>query len=74
MLVFISEDFPVGLKQNLWEDDNLPTRGKLPIPNVSFVQRFYLSALSEKEDNYYEENMSRLLSDTDSHTIIGGRR
>ena len=73
MLVFISEDFPVGLKQNLWEDDNLLTRGKLPIPKCVLCSEVLLK-LSEKEDNYYEENMSRLLSDTDSHTIIGGRR
>ena len=32
-------------KENLREEDNLSTRDKGPVPNVSFVQRFYCSSL-----------------------------
>ena len=38
-LVF--NDFPIDLKENLREEDNLSTRDKCPVPNVSFVRRFY---------------------------------
>ena len=32
---------PVGLKENLREEDNLSTRDNWPVPSVSFVLRFY---------------------------------
>ena len=32
---------PIGLKENLQEEDNLSTRDNQPVPNVSFVRRFY---------------------------------
>ena len=35
------KDFPIRLKGNLREEDNLSTRDKWPVPNVSFVRRFY---------------------------------
>ena len=38
---FVFRKFPLGLKQNLWEEDNLSTRDKWPVPNVSSVRRFY---------------------------------
>ena len=41
MLVFVFKDFPIGLNENLREEDNLSTRDKWPVPNVSFVRRFY---------------------------------
>ena len=31
------KDFAIGLKENLREEDNLSTKDKWPIPNVSFV-------------------------------------
>ena len=40
---FVFKDFPIGLKENLREEDNLSTRDKWPVPNVSFVRRFYCS-------------------------------
>ena len=33
--------FPIGLNENLREEDNLSTKDNWPVPNVSFVQRFY---------------------------------
>ena len=39
-LFFVIKKFPIGLKENL-KEDNLSTRDNWPIPNVSFVQRFY---------------------------------
>ena len=41
MLFFPFRKFPIGLKQNSWEEDNLSTRDKRSVPNVSFVWRFY---------------------------------
>ena len=36
---------PIRLKETPWEEDNLFTRVKLPIPNVSFLcRRFYCSS------------------------------
>ena len=43
-LFFIFKKFPIGLKENLREEDNLSTRDNWPVPNVSFVRRFYCSA------------------------------
>ena len=33
--------FPLALKENLREEDNLSTGDNWPVPNVSFVWRFY---------------------------------
>ena len=33
--------FPIGLKENLQEEDNFSTRDNWPVPNVSFVRRFH---------------------------------
>ena len=33
--------FPIGLRGNLWKENNLSTRDKRPILNVSFAWRFY---------------------------------
>ena len=41
MLFFIFKKFPIGLKENLREEDNLSTGDNWPVPNVSFVRRFY---------------------------------
>ena len=41
VLVICLLGLPVGLKENLREEDNLSTRNKWPDPNVFFVQRFY---------------------------------
>ena len=38
---FVYKKVPRGLKENLREEDNLSTRDNWPIPNVSFVWRFY---------------------------------
>ena len=35
---FVFKHFPIGLKENLRDEDNLST---MDLPNVSFVQRFY---------------------------------
>ena len=37
----VIKDFPIRLKGNLREEDNLSTRDKWHVPNVSFVWRFY---------------------------------
>ena len=34
-------NFPICLRENPCEEDNLSTRDKCPVPNVSFVRRFY---------------------------------
>ena len=36
VIFFIFKDFPIRLKENLQEEDNLSTSEKWPIPNVSF--------------------------------------
>ena len=38
---FAFKKLPIGLKQTPQEEDNLSTRDKWSIPNVSFVRRFY---------------------------------
>ena len=38
---FSSLKIPIGLKENLREEDNLSTRDNWPVPKVSFVRRFY---------------------------------
>ena len=43
VLFFVFKQFLIGLKQNLWEEDNLSTRDKWPVPKVSSVRRFYCS-------------------------------
>ena len=40
-VIFIFKKFPIGVKENLREEDNLSTRDNWPAPNVSFVRRFY---------------------------------
>ena len=40
-VIFVFKQFPIGLKQNLREEDNLSTRDKWPVPKVSSVRRFY---------------------------------
>ena len=37
----VFKQFLIGLKQNLWEEDNLSARDKWPVPKVSSVWRFY---------------------------------
>ena len=44
-VISIFKKFPIGLKQNLREEDNLSTRDNQPVPNVSFVRRFYCRCL-----------------------------
>ena len=46
MLFFVFKKFPIGLKQNLREEDNLSTRDTGPVPNVSFVRRFTVFTMS----------------------------
>ena len=41
IIFFIFKKFPIGIKENLQEEDNLSTRDNWPVPNVSFVRRFY---------------------------------
>ena len=38
---FIFKKLPTGLNENLREEDNLSTMDNWPVPNVSFVRRFY---------------------------------
>ena len=40
--LFIFKNFPISLKENLWEGDHLSTRDKWSSPNVPFVRRFLL--------------------------------
>ena len=42
MIFFAFKKFPIGLEQKLREVDNLFTVDKRPVPNVSFVRRFYV--------------------------------
>ena len=46
MLFSIFKKVPIGLKENLREEDNFSTRDNWPVPNVSFAQRFYCIILS----------------------------
>ena len=41
--------FPIGLKENLQEEDNLSTRDNWPVPNVSFVRRFYCNRIGPRK-------------------------
>ena len=43
-VIFIFKKFPIGLKENLREEDNLSTRDNWPVPKVSFVRWFYCIA------------------------------
>ena len=42
--MIILKKFPIGLEENLREEDNLSTRDNWPVPKVSFVWRFYCIA------------------------------
>ena len=46
-VIFIFKKFPIGLKENLREEDNLSTRDKWPVPNVSFVRRFCCTSIRD---------------------------
>ena len=50
--------FSQGLKQNLREEDDLSTKDKWPVPNVSFVRRF---SCTNAETSYYTANSERRL-------------
>ena len=41
LVIFHPKTFPIGLKENFREEDNLSTKDNWPFPKVSFVQRFY---------------------------------
>ena len=45
-VIFVFKQFPIGLKQNLREEDNLSTRDKWPVPKVSSVRRFYCTCIA----------------------------
>ena len=47
VIFFIFKDFPIRLKENLQEEDNLSTSEKWPIPNVSFVWKVYCTACTQ---------------------------
>ena len=41
IIVFTFNKFPIGVKENLQEKDNLSTGDNWPVPNVPFIRRFY---------------------------------
>ena len=45
--------FPIYLKENLREEDNFSTRDNWPVPNVSFVRRFYCIAIQTTKQFLY---------------------
>ena len=45
-VLFHLQEFSNRFKANLWEEDNLSTTDNWPVPNVSFVRRFYCSSSS----------------------------
>ena len=51
---FCLKDFPIGLRKPLRED-NLSTRDKWSVPNLSFVQRFYCIANTHIIYTYMQE-------------------
>ena len=53
LLFFIFKKFPIGLNENLREEDNLSTRDNWPVPNVSFVRRFYCKQMASEEINVF---------------------
>ena len=59
--------FPIDLKENLREEDNLSTRDNWPVPNVSFVRRFYCTLFYGRQ--YRAENGSmRTFGTTNPHS------
>ena len=47
--------FPRGFKENLREEDNLSTRDNWPVPNVSFLRRFYCRESSHCSKGVYKK-------------------
>ena len=52
-------EIPIGLKENLQEEDNLSTRNNWPVPKVSFVPRFYCMHLFEYSALYWMELLTQ---------------
>ena len=57
---FVFNDFPIGLKENLREEDNLSTRDNWPVPKVSFVRRFYCNSLRRKRGAAARRRLNRV--------------